>query len=136
MVEVMNSVSVQIRRAINDAKRNQVLPQIQNALKASPRQMTQRGCTVSVERPEYNSENNPSQKTRSNSTNEPFRSRLCEKDADNAHDTVPCDVEVDETRTRTSLSPSSTTRTLSSTSFDCSNSSSASEIWFSSSYPL
>ena len=34
MDEMMNSVSVQIQRAINDAISNQVLPQIQNVIKA------------------------------------------------------------------------------------------------------
>ena len=34
MDEMMNSVSVEIQRAINDATRNQVLPQIQNAIMA------------------------------------------------------------------------------------------------------
>ena len=34
MDETMNSVSVQIQRAINDAISNQVLPQIQNVIKA------------------------------------------------------------------------------------------------------
>ena len=32
--EIMNSISVQIQRAFNDAISNQVLPQIQNAFKA------------------------------------------------------------------------------------------------------
>ena len=41
-VEVMNSVSVQIQRAINDAISNQVLPQIQNALRAGSGPVTQK----------------------------------------------------------------------------------------------
>ena len=43
MDEVMNSVSVQIQRAINDAISNQVLPQIQNAIMASSGHMVKRG---------------------------------------------------------------------------------------------
>ena len=39
MDEVMNSVSVQIQRAINDALSNQVLPQIQKALRPGSGQM-------------------------------------------------------------------------------------------------
>ena len=42
MDEMMNSVSVQIKRAIYDAISNQILPQIQNAFKAGPGQMTQK----------------------------------------------------------------------------------------------
>ena len=34
MDEMLNSVSVQIQRAINDAISNQALPQIQNAFRA------------------------------------------------------------------------------------------------------
>ena len=43
MDEMMNSVSVQIRRAINDAVSNEVLPQIQNAVMAGPGHMTKKG---------------------------------------------------------------------------------------------
>ena len=43
MDEVMNSVSVQIQRAINDAISNQVLPQIQSHLRTGSGQMTQKG---------------------------------------------------------------------------------------------
>ena len=63
MVEVMNSVSVQIQRAIYDAISNQVLPQIQIALRTGSGQMTQKGWNVSAERPERNSEYNPVRKS-------------------------------------------------------------------------
>ena len=86
MDEAMNSVSLQIRRAFNDAISNQVLPHIQNALRAGSGQMTQKGWNVSAEKPERNYEDNPSQKTRSSSRSEPFRSRVCDEDADNAYD--------------------------------------------------
>ena len=42
----MNSVSVQIQRAITDAISSQVLPQIQNALMTGPGHTTQRGWNV------------------------------------------------------------------------------------------
>ena len=54
MDDMMNSVSVQIQRAINDAISNQVLPQIQNAILAGPGHMIKNGWNVSVERPEVN----------------------------------------------------------------------------------
>ena len=56
MDEVMNSVSVQIQRAINDAISNQVLPQIQNAIMAGSVHVTREGWDVPTERPETNSE--------------------------------------------------------------------------------
>ena len=53
---MMNSFSVQIQKAINDAICNQVLPQIQNAIAAGSGNMTRKGWNVSAERPETNSE--------------------------------------------------------------------------------
>ena len=50
---MMNSVSAQIQRAISDAISNQVLPQIQNALKAGSEHVTQKGWNVPAGRPEY-----------------------------------------------------------------------------------
>ena len=49
MDEMMNSVSVQIQRANNDAISNQVLPQIQNAFKAGSGHVTQKGWNVPAE---------------------------------------------------------------------------------------
>ena len=49
MDEMMNSVSVQIQRAINDTISNQVLPQIQNAIMAGSGQVTRKGWNVSAE---------------------------------------------------------------------------------------
>ena len=46
MEEMMNSVSVQIQRSINDAISNQILPQIQNAFKAGSGHVTQNGWNV------------------------------------------------------------------------------------------
>ena len=43
MDEMMNSVLVQIHRAINDAISNQVLPQIQNVIMAGSGHMTKKG---------------------------------------------------------------------------------------------
>ena len=56
MDEMMNSVSVQIQRAISDAISTQVLPQIQNAIMAGSGHGTRKGWDVPSERPELNSE--------------------------------------------------------------------------------
>ena len=56
MDEMMNSVSVQVQRTINDAISSQVLPQIQNAIRAGPGHMAKNGWNVLAERPETNSE--------------------------------------------------------------------------------
>ena len=69
--EMMNSVNTQIQRAINDAISNQILPQIQNVLKAGSRHVTQNRWNVLAERPEVNPEDYRSEKTKSN-----FRSEL------------------------------------------------------------
>ena len=64
MDEMMNSVSVWIQRANNGAISNQVLPQIQNAIKAGSGQMTENGWDVPSERPQINSEDLRSEKVR------------------------------------------------------------------------
>ena len=56
MDEMMNSVNVQIQRAINDAISTQVLPQIQNVIMAGSGHGTRKGWDVPSERPELNSE--------------------------------------------------------------------------------
>ena len=56
MDEMMNSVNVQIQRAISDAISTQVLPQIQNVIMAGSGQGTRKGWDVPSERPELNSE--------------------------------------------------------------------------------
>ena len=56
MDEMMNSVSAQIERAISDAIRTQVLPQIQNVIMAGSGHGTRKGWDVPSERPELNSE--------------------------------------------------------------------------------
>ena len=56
MDEMMNSVSVQIQRAISDAISTQVLPQIQNVIMAGSGHGTRKGWDVPSERPELNSE--------------------------------------------------------------------------------
>ena len=53
---MMNSVSVQIQRAINEAISNQILPQIQNAVMAGSGQLTKERWNVPAERPEGYSE--------------------------------------------------------------------------------
>ena len=52
----MNSVSVQIQRAISDAISTQVLPQIQNVMMARSGHGTRKGWDIPSERPELNSE--------------------------------------------------------------------------------
>ena len=75
MDEMMNSVGVQIQRAINDAISNQVLPQIQNAIKAGSGQMTKSGWDVPSERPEVNSEGLRSWKARNDMRSEQTHGR-------------------------------------------------------------
>ena len=52
MDEMMNSVSVQIQRAISNARSTQVLPQIRNAIMAGSGPGTRKGWDVPSERPE------------------------------------------------------------------------------------
>ena len=70
MDEMMNSVSVQIQRAINDAISNQVLPQIQNVILAGSGRVTRKGWDVSAERPKINSEVQRNLNARNNLRNE------------------------------------------------------------------
>ena len=70
MDEMMNSVSVQIQRAINDAISNQVLPQIQNVILAGSGRVTRKGWDVSAERPEINPEVQRKLNSRNNLRNE------------------------------------------------------------------
>ena len=56
MDEMMNSVSIQIQRAISDAISTQVLPQIQNVVMAGSGHGTRKGWDVPSERPELISE--------------------------------------------------------------------------------
>ena len=64
--EMMDTVSVQIQRAISEAISNQVMPQIQNALKAGTGHVIQKGWNVPAGRPEniaedYRNEKNQKQ---------------------------------------------------------------------------
>ena len=56
MDEMMSSGNTQIQRAISDAISNQMLPQIQNGLRAGSGHVTQNRWNVLAERPEINSE--------------------------------------------------------------------------------
>ena len=87
MDEMINSVSVQIQRAINDAISSQVSPQIQKALKPGSGQSSQKGWNISTERTERQPEDHPSRKVRSSSKSEPVRNRLNEDNTDQAYDT-------------------------------------------------
>ena len=86
MDEMMNSVSVQIQRAINDAISNQVLPQIQNAIMAGSGRVTQKGWNVLAEGPEINTEVLRNEKARNNSKSELVQNRLNDEPGDNAYD--------------------------------------------------
>ena len=66
MDEMMNSVSVQIQWAINDAISNQVLPQIQNVIMAGSGRVTRKGWDDSGER----TETNPEVQRKSNTRND------------------------------------------------------------------
>ena len=70
MDEMMNSVSVQIQRAINDAISNQVLPQIQNVVLAGSGHVTREGWNVPAERPEPNPEVRRNLNAKNNPKNE------------------------------------------------------------------
>ena len=70
MDEMMNSVSVQIQRAISDAISTQVLPQIQNVIMAGSGHGTRKGWDVLSERRELNSEVHRNLNAKNNLRNE------------------------------------------------------------------
>ena len=75
MDEVMNSVSVQVQMAINDAISNKVLPQIQNAIMAGSGHVTRKGWNVPAEGSETSSEVLQNVGTRDNSKSEHVQNR-------------------------------------------------------------
>ena len=83
---MINSVSVQMQRAISDAISNQVLPQIQEALKAGSGHVAQKGWKVPVERPESFTDDYRNKKFRSKSTSEISRNRLQDEFTEQAYD--------------------------------------------------
>ena len=91
MVEMMNSVIVQIQRAINDAISNHVLPHIQNAIKGGSGQMTKKGWDVPSERPEGNSEGLRSEKAWNDERSEQTHGRQFSDHPDDrtAYDSYP-----------------------------------------------
>ena len=70
MDEMMNSVSVQIQRAISDAISTQVLPQIQNVMMAGSGHGTRKGWDIPSERPELKSEDQRNLNVKNNLRNE------------------------------------------------------------------
>ena len=64
---MMNSVSVQIQRAINEAISSQILPQIQNVVMAGSGQLTKERWNAPAERPEGYSEALQNPELRNNS---------------------------------------------------------------------
>ena len=82
----MTSVNVQIKRAISDAISNQILPQIQNALRPGSGHLTQNRRNLQSERPEINSEDIRYEKIRENSRSELIRERPDAELTDRAYD--------------------------------------------------
>ena len=94
MDEMMNSVSVQIQRAISDALSTQVLTQIQNVIMARPGHGTRKGWDVPAERPELNSEVQRNLNAKSSLRNEQYENQLNDDYPDlNVHDMVTGDNE-------------------------------------------
>ena len=94
MDEMMNSVSVQIQRAINDAISTQVLPQIQNVIMAESGHRTRKGWDVPVERPEPNSVVQRNLNAKSSLRNEQYVNQVNGDYPDlNVHDMVTGDNE-------------------------------------------
>ena len=94
MDEMMNSVSVQIQRAINDAISTQVLPQIQNVIMAESGHRTRKGWDVPAERPEPSSEVQRNLNAKSSLRNEQYVNQLNGDYPDlNVHDMVTGDNE-------------------------------------------
>ena len=92
MDEMRNPVSVQIQRAINYAISNQVLPQIQNVMRAGSGQMTKNGRDSSSEKPEVNSEGLRSGRARNDMRAEQAQ---CRQLNDHYDDHTACDT-IDE----------------------------------------
>ena len=76
MDEMMNSVSVQIHRAISDAISTQVLPQIQNVIMAGSEHGTRKGWGAPSERPELISEVQRNLNAKNNLRNEQEENQL------------------------------------------------------------
>ena len=94
MDEMMNSVSVQIQRAINDAISTQVLPQIQNVIMARPGHETRKGWDIPTERPDLNSEVQRNLNAKSSLRNGQYENQLNDDYPDlNVHDMVTGDNE-------------------------------------------
>ena len=89
MDEMMNSVSVQIQRAKNDAISTQVLPQIQNIIMAGSGHGTRRGWDVPSGRPELNSEVQRNLNAKNSLRNEQDENQLDNDYPDlNVHDNI------------------------------------------------
>ena len=94
MDEMMNSVSVQIQRAISDAISTQVLPQVQNVIMAGSGHGTRKEWDVLSERPEQNSEVQRNLNAKNSLRNEQDENQLNNNYPDlNVHDMVTGDNE-------------------------------------------
>ena len=97
----MNSVSVQIQRAISDAISTQVLPQIQNVIMAGSGHGTRKGWGAPSERPELISEVQRNLNAKNNLRNEQDENQLINDfPVLNVHDTgCPAHLNFRETTT-------------------------------------
>ena len=85
-LDEMSSVNTQIHWAISDAISNQILPQIQNALRVRSGHVTQNRWNVPAERPEIDPEDYRSEETKSNSRSEPICGCLNDNLQEQAYD--------------------------------------------------
>ena len=86
MYEIMNSVNAQIQRAISDEISSQVLPRIQNVLRAGSGHLTQNRWYVPAERPGVNPEDYCSEKTKNDFSIEPTREFFLDNRQEEAYD--------------------------------------------------
>ena len=94
MDEMMNSVNVQIQKAVCEAISTQVLPQIQNVIMAGSGHGTRKGWDVPSERPELNSEVQRNLNVKNSLRNEQDENQLNNDYPDlNVHDMVTGDKE-------------------------------------------
>ena len=104
MDKMMNSVSVQIQRAISDAISTQVLPQIQNAIMTGSGHETRKGWDVPSERPELISEVQRNLNAKNSLRNEQDENQLSNGYSDsNVHDRISHDFYYDFTFSNTKL---------------------------------
>ena len=85
---LINSVSLQIQKAISEAFNEQVLPPIQASLRSGSGKMPQKGWNVGIERPEYRTGGFFNRKVRSSSRDEFPRNPVFDDDEEESHYTM------------------------------------------------